>query len=621
MSKYDELKKQNKKIVFKKIIFEYEKMIIKCEQEIHNLEIMKNGEEKIQKQIDDLIYKKQRIEKKISDLGTWFESKSNAEIKKFNKQNFETRLKTVNFTFLVKNKYYNIDGKLNHVLLAHIIEFYFPVVSVNKTLYMYNEGMYKEVTDNYYLKTINTVLGCDMKNTHRNETLSRIYEISAITLDEYRRIFEPNVKYINFNDCFVEFVVDDGKLKNKLNIKEHTPNIFFKMKIDVNFKKNKHLLDIDLREKTPALNQYLQTSLNDNKERALFMEISGSTFLFTNYTESLFFVRGNGGNGKGLWDRLLKHIIGDNYCNPNGNELTGDKQNQFTGLEFIDSYVAFTTEINKNIKDISLAKKISGLDELNFQLKHSNARIKAIPPSKIFLSLNENAKIYETEDSIKRRCIFIKMGNKIKVDKTLEGRMRKEKTKIFFRMFQALLKLLDRGHRFDLPDSHFELAKTCWESNDNFINFINNHIEVDKNCRGVAKNTIFQMMNYEFGDTYKNRATFFKRFEDKLKEQDISIICEKRRWNKYIHDMENNEWKQEGYTATISGYKYLQYVDSKVIESEEQYLADEQNGKKFEVVTADDVLEIYNMLDTIEKAKFKAKFTELEPIKRKIRLV
>ena len=102
-----------------------------------------------------------------------------------------------------------------------------------------------------------------------------------------------------------------------------------------------------------------------------------------------------------------------------------EKRNQFFGLEFIDSYVGFSTEVHKNIKDLSFVKKLPGKDEINIQLKGVNERLKFISPTKIIFSLNSTAKIYETEDAIKRRVIFLSMNNKIKRDTTLEPRMTK----------------------------------------------------------------------------------------------------------------------------------------------------------------------------------------------------
>ena len=282
----------------------------------------------------------------------------------------------------------------------------------------------------------------------------------------------------------------------------------------------------------------------------------------------MIFARGDGGNGKGTWDRLLKLIFGKNYCNPDGNEMTDlEKRNQFYGLEFIDSYVGFVTEINKNIKDMSFVKKFSGNDEINIQLKNKNKRVKFIPPTKIIFSLNNTAKIYETEEAIKRRVIFLSMNNKIERDKTLESRMKKEINYIFYIFFKSLLKLIDRDCVFILPDSHYQLAKICWESNNDFTNFIVNHLEYNPDCKGISKKMIFDMMNNEFGNKFKkSKSNFYNLFEAELNNNNIEIIIKKDRMDNYIiiNDEITRDNNNKAYTSMTAGYAYLKYVESKI---------------------------------------------------------
>jgi phage/plasmid-associated DNA primase len=568
------LLKQDRKMLYKYVndFISYELNSLEKKSDDLNKLIESSEDGKKKEKLKDTLTKikkyKENIEAKIALLDEWNKSKWKYEIEQMNKQSLDARINSLNFTvFCSENLYCNGEGKPNSIILARIIEYYFPMVYYNN-FYIYDKGLYIKVNDLIVNKIITSIMFVCMNNHIKNETMDRLKTFSAVNDNVFKEMFLTNdYKLINFKNCYIKFKVDkNGKMLSSFEVLKHSPDTYFNIQIPFDFDKN--MLNEDLEHKTPAFNQYLATTFNDDVERNLFLEFSGSCFLHTNYVEKMVFARGNGGNGKGVWDRLLKQIFGKFYCNPDGNEMTDvEKRNQFFGLEFIDSYVGFSTEVHKNIKDLSFVKKLPGNDEINIQLKGVNDRLKFISPTKIIFSLNSTAKIYETEDAIKRRVIFLSMNNKIKRDTTLEPRMAKEIKYIFYRFFKSLLGLISRDCEFILPQSHYELAKICWESNNNFTNFIVNHIEYDESCKGISRKKVFDMMNHEFGGMYKKSiANFYNLLEDELKNNSIEVIMKKDRMDNYIIDDDEGIIINENskVTSVTVGYKHLKYVDSKI---------------------------------------------------------
>lgn len=556
--------KQNSYKLYKLILLGLEDQKKEIEKEVRKLQ----GQQIFETAFNEANEKLNKILSKIEKLHKWYNEECNKELETWNKLTMRQRIDKIGFTLFGQESLYIDKNGMSDYLLASIIEYYFPMVHFGD-FYLFDCGIYVRVTE---LEPNNAITKLMFKNMNcgiKREVLDRLKTWNNVTEYEYKEMFlSRDVKYINFKNCYIEFKIDKGqRLTKEFEIKKHNPNIFFNIQVPINF--NEKRLSMELESKTPAFNQYLETTFNDDTERNLFNEFSGSCLLHTNYTEKMVFARGDGGNGKGTWDRLLKLIFKNYYCNPDGNEMTDiNKRNQFYGLEFIDSYVGFVTEINKNIKDMSFVKKFSGNDEINIQLKNRNQRMKFLPPTKIIFSLNNTAKIYETEEAIKRRVIFLSMNNKFQKDKTLEPRMKNEIEFIFYRFFNSLLSLIERDCQFVLPNSHKDLAKICWESNNDFTNFIVNHVNYNPDCKGISKKAIFDMMNNEYGNKFvKHKSNFYNLLEAELNNNDIKPLIKKARMDNYV--IVNNEIildENSKQTSVTLGYVNLEFVDSKVEE-------------------------------------------------------
>lgn len=450
--------------------------------------------------------------------------------KMFEIQDFEEKTKYFKKLTLIFYKLYMENDKINTYYLSEIISLYFPMFYWGSNLYVYYKGVYKKSEEMVFDKIITFILRKDKYIHIKREILDNIKALNHLHIEKFNDLVDNKPNVMNFRNGLVVFD-EDFLLTGSTNYKiyNHTPNYLSILQMSCDFDATMSIEELE--EKTPMFQRFLNTSLNTEEERQFAIEKLAYTFFNDRVCEEITYICGKGGNGKGLFERILKSLHNTSLSNPDIVELTDqEKRNNFFAYKLIGSPAIFTTEAKKDIKDTSIIKKISGNDSIDIEIKHSKEIIKMAIKSKLFISTNHDIKFREWTNGDERRAHFLEMNNNITPDKKVEyGIMNELKYITMLIVKKGLLPLIERCFQsFTLPESHFRLMKLYQEHNNNILSFINNHISIDKNGK-ILKSDIFYLINKEFTNLYRNKKNLFDKFENELRNQKIEAIIKKGR--------------------------------------------------------------------------------------------
>lgn len=447
--------------------------------------------------------------------------------------------------------------------------------------YIYSGGYYKLITKRALMSLIEEELRkfeyVDLKSNWTNEALSRIESKEYISIERFDKYFNNYENIINVKNGIIKFDFKSGSYE----FLDHSEEYKTTIQLDVKY-------NPDEKDLTNWYN-FIDTSLNDEKEKMLLQELMGYCFInhLSNNAQNIYCIHGEGGNGKGTTRRILNKILGTkNYVDVKANLLTdSEKQNQFFGFQFKDKLLLGTTETNYEFKDLSLLKSLSGGDTQSSEVKGANQTVDYDFMGKIILSTNDKIKIRDTSKGTKRRLKFLKMDNDIKKPiSDLDKRLLNEKTAIFNWCLDGLKRLIKNDFIHTLPDSHFEIFDRYMEHSNNYLRFIRNHI---KGGKGIIKTEIFKLFNEQFGNIYRNKDELYSNFEKELKNENINF--EIKQYNG-VKSVFNGESKN-----TIS-YVGIEYVEHKEYE--------EINSIKIKEHIDCDEKRVIDFLESLDKDKF-----------------
>jgi len=420
------------------------------------------------------------------------------------------------------------------------------LVTTQTQAYLYSNGYYKIVDDEYLRTLIIKDFDFDYKVSWRNEALEIIKDITFIDESTFVKSFNCNSNIINLRNGLIVFDFESGNYKFQNHSKKN------KSTIRINASYSKEYEDFS---KALYFNKFINTSLNNSEERLFLQEITGY-FLINHLADgqgqSIFAFHGEGGNGKGTYDRLLIDILGiENVFKTKASVVSdAEKQNQFFGFQTVNKLALIISETNYGFKDLTLLKELSGGDLQNYEVKGSMQSRSFVFRGKCKISTNKKIKIYDTSKGVRRRLKFLKMDNEIKeVIHGLDEKLRMEKNYIFIWALEGLKRLIMNNWRFTLPDSHFDLLDKYISHSNNYVSFIRNHIE--KNGVGIAKTEMFNLMNDEYGNIYKNKNDLYENIERALFEEGYNFTIKKGR---YITSSGEK---------TTYGYSGISYVEQK----------------------------------------------------------
>jgi phage/plasmid-associated DNA primase len=509
---------------------------------------------------------------------------------------FEAQVAELENSDLIKKRLFSIANNTNDVILAKIISVLIPFIYVPNIgkLLRYISGRYVQADETDIGNIVLKVVGHSKKKSNVTEVFENLTFTNRLSIVEQDKFCNyPNI--INTKRFAIEF--DKSYIKNRnpeYKIIEHSPSILTTIQFDVDTTtEDMELSQKDIESKIPSYINFLNTSLNDDKERTLIKEWSAYSLIYALPVHRFMAWYGRGGGGKGTHDNLMKSIHRHSSIEVDGDIMTDrNKRDKFYGFQFLHKTYASSTEINKNIKDWTFVKKATGGGRMNPERKGKEETADIEFVGKLNISLNEHAQVVDTTNAIKRRLIFMHMNNKFeKEDESLGTKLEHEKKYIFALFLKSLKMLIKNGFEFTLPQSHFDLMEKYVEDNNNFVSFIRKHIVSDGTGIVLAKD-MFELFNEEFGNIYKNKIKTFKELEKTLIELDIKFSKSIKRVNE-IRTL-----------ARSQGMCYcgISYVDEKECmaegECEDMYTIDERAGIEICDVNAESICtEIGKILD------------------------
>lgn len=486
------------------------------------------------------------------------------------KENKEELKKQGKYQIVTMNheKWFRLTNNGRSFIILPFIKYFlskYIIYAIEESFYYYSSGVYKKATKkdiaNLIVKEFNKRNYLDFKNNWVNEVLSYIETNNHISIEEFKNMFNADKSVINVKNGIIKIDLSDGSYK----FMGHSPNVKSTIQLNVNY--NQKIKNID------NWNNFLNTSLNTDKEKTFLYEIMG--YLLINFLsgsgQNFYCFHGEGGNGKGTVFRLLKEILGyKNISDCKSKFLTdSDSQNQFFGFQFINKLMISVPETNYNFKDLSLIKQLSGGDSQNVEVKGSNETINYSFNGKILISTNDKVKFFDTSKGVKRRVKFLVMNNTIdKPISNLDERLLKEKESIFLIVLQYLSKFIKNGFIHTLPESHFEIFDKYMEYSNNYLKFIRKHIKIGGS---IPKADIVQLFNDAYGNIYKDKDKLFDLFEKELENEKINF--ELRKVRSYSPVLKN-----EKHTMSYIGISYIEFKNA---EDEKQEQKSHTNNINF----------------------------------------
>jgi P4 family phage/plasmid primase-like protien len=424
----------------------------------------------------------------------------------------------------------------------------YNVYTVERDSYVYIKGVYSKVSD-YILKSL-IEKEFEKKGISKGywvkESLEKIKLDTAITFVDFNNMFDINPNLINVKNGMIE--IKD----NEILFYEHNPKFLTTIQLNVNYNKN---------AKIKEFKYFLESSLNTDEERLLLQEHLGYHF-FNNLPGHYFYCfHGTGGNGKGVYFKLMREILGFSNVAMERSSMLSEtsKQNQFYGNKFNGKLSIQVPETAYYLNNMDLIKAFSGGDRQDIELKYSNHSNQFDFKGKLSIATNDKIKI-RIDDGVERRITFIKMNNKPKkVINNLFEIMVNEIEGIFNWGLDGLLRFKLNNFKHTLPESHYKLFNAYWVHSDNYLRFVRSFI---KSGKGVSKSELVQKFIEEFSNMHKNKMDIKDKLEEALKNEGYKFHIKKDRVQSLI----------DGSIKNTPAYIGIEYIEHK---EEEENINDE----------------------------------------------
>jgi putative DNA primase/helicase len=389
------------------------------------------------------------------------------------------------------------------------------IYTVEKDVYIYKSGVYQYVSDNILKAMIeNEFEKKGISKCHWiKESLEKIKLKTTVSVDKFNSLFDKNPNIINVKNGIIELK------DNKVIFKEHDPKYLTTIQLNVNYNKN---------AKIDRFKYFLETSLSTDKERLLLQEHLGYHFYNSLPGQYFYCFHGTGGNGKGVYFKLIREILGSSNVVMERSSMLSEtsKQNQFYGMKFSGKLCIQVPETAYYLNNMDFIKILSGGDMQDVELKNQNNYAKFEFKGKLSIATNDKIKI-RIDDGVERRIVFVKMDNKpIKVLPNLFTDLLCEIEGIFNWGLEGLLRINNNNWKHTLPESHFNLFSSYWVHSDNYLRFVRTFIQTGIS---VPRSELIQKFIEEFGNMHKNKLDIREKLEEALKTEGYPILIKKVR--------------------------------------------------------------------------------------------
>lgn len=276
----------------------------------------------------------------------------------------------------------------------------------------------------------------------------------------------------------------------------------------------------DKNSECPEFQKFLRQILNP-EDAATLQEWSGYLLLPDYRFHKLLWIHGQGRNGKGVWQRTMEGILGEQNVSGIGlEELDGNHRFALECL-YGKLFNPCSEPTTNRILQTSLLKKATGQDTIEAEIKGRQKRIKFRNTAKITVLANKFPKVRDETLAFRERRLFITFPNEFIGKNCIENLEKNwlenpaEKSGILNWMLQGLQRLLS-NHCFTESKSQDETEILFERASDSIGAFLKEMAIYGRNYV-TFRNLVF--------DTYKEYCEVFgldqesdKKFTQRLKE-------------------------------------------------------------------------------------------------------
>lgn len=361
--------------------------------------------------------------------------------------------------------------------LAIYIARNYPIFTLGKTIYLYENGVYVKKSPSQINRLIMKYLPVGL---HRKSIYSEVAtNIENITSELVSRDkINANKRFINVSNGLLDVVENklyahSGKIVSTVQIKAR----FNKLAVGTNFEK------------------YLEEVAPNKEQRELLQEILGYCLSFYTNAKKFFIFYGDRDSGKSTFVNLLGMLLGmDNISNMRIDQFQG----RFDLSHLFGKTVNTFSEMDKNdllIRDSFLFKALTSIDEpVTMSFKYEN-NFNAINTAKLMFATNHKPKIVcDDSKSIYTRLIPVPFNRTIpkdQIDSSLNIKLQEERDYILTWAMEGLARLVRNDFKFTMPSCSLEALENYVTLKDIANDFI------DEFCRLGAGNFAYKSELFE----------------------------------------------------------------------------------------------------------------------------
>lgn len=346
-------------------------------------------------------------------------------------------------------------------------------VNNTKRMYIYDNGVYKHIDEDYVGAALQRMLGNIISNRHVTEAVGIVKRVAFCSLNQ--EAFNP--RYI----C-----VDNGIIDlDTMELLPHSSDLWFVNKLPVRY---------DPNADCPAIKKFLSEVLRP-EDIPLMEEIIGWPLWKYEYRpHKAVMLYGKGRNGKGTVLRLIEALYGsDNVAHVSLDQLSNSR---FAAVQLVDKMVNLFGDTHaKDMSDTAVFKCATGEDTFLVEEKFKqpfNYRNYA----KMIFAANKLPKTSDDTDGFYSRWIIVEFPNQIKPEKMDHGLIEKlttpeELSGLLNMALRGLKRLRDNNWTFSYRLKLDDVRRMYRRLSDPVFAFLEDRCMPDPNA-SVSKAALYQ---------------------------------------------------------------------------------------------------------------------------------
>jgi P4 family phage/plasmid primase-like protien len=407
--------------------------------------------------------------------------------------------------------------------IAHHENLHFKTDVTTTILYFYNSKTWVPNAEPYLEYIIHKILGAENRQSHYNNILHVLKSITYTQIEFSKKIACEN---------------------GLLDVETQTLTDFNDREMPFHYIPVKY----DPEAKCPNWEAFISQVVN-NDDLLTIQEWSGFLLLPDYRFHKLLWIHGEGRNGKGVWQRTMEAVLGENNVSGVGLEEF-DGTHRFALRQLYGKLFNPCSEPTTNrTLQTPLLKKATGQDTIEAEIKGKQNRLSFRNCSKITVLANKFPKVKDSSVAFKERRLFIKFPNEFTGSNQIQNveanwlTINDERSGILNWMLQGLKRLLTQG-MFTESKTQQETEAEYLRASDPIGAFLTEMCHYDKNLVTTRTDALESYQNYcdILGLEAENEKKFTQRLKDtpKIKVGFVRIPKQERAWKgfglKFIDD-------------------------------------------------------------------------------------